>query len=168
MEWTDTLMFEAMPTISLGRTSPVLERTRVVSLEGVTLLHVSSTCREETVDALNLLRGFRATGRRVVLCNTSELVVGRQFGHQVVEQGAAKVLVSCGISGREVGIGARDAGLDLSSVVVCGEQMAASKVLSNQVMPGDTILLLGIDTEVFEEVVTQLEARFSVKPALAA
>jgi len=168
MEWTDTLMFEAMPTVSLEQASSVSEMISVVSLEGVTLLHANTTSREETAAALELLRGFRAAGRRVVLCNTTELVVGKQFGHEVVEQGAAKILISCGISGREVGIGARDAGLDLASVVVCGKPMAASKVLANQLIPGDTVLLLGVDHEVFDEIVAQLELRFSAKLALAA
>ena len=52
-----------------------------------------------------------------MLCDTSYLAddyrtVQRQLGHALVELGNAEVLVSCGLGGREVAIGARDEGLD--------------------------------------------------------
>jgi len=145
-----------------------MDNTRVVALEGITLLCANATSRQETAAALELLRGFRATGRRVVLCDTSRLVVGKQFGHEVVESGAAQILVSCGISGREVGIGARDAGLDLASVVVCSKPLACGQVLANLLTPGDTVLLLGIDSTAYDEVCMLLTQRFSMQSAVAA
>ncbi len=168
MEWTDTLMLETESADLSSEPESVMDFTRVVALPGITLLCANATSRAETSAALELLRGFRATGRRVVLCDTAQLIVGKQFGCEVVESGAANLLVSCGISGREVGIGARDAGLDLASVVVCSNPLAGGQVLANQLTPGDTVLLLGIDEEVSAEVATLLDRRFSLRSAVAA
>lgn len=168
MEWTDTLMLEPAPTGIPSERDSTLDFTRVVALQGVTLLYTDATSRDRTASALELLRGFRATGRRVVLCDTSRLVVGKQFGCEVVERGAANMLISCGMSGREVGIGARDAGLDLSSVVVCGNSLAGGQVLASQLVPGDTVLLLGVDQATSDEVAKLLDKKMSQKLAVAA
>lgn len=168
MEWTDTLMLDAAAASSMGRPESALDYTRVVALQGVTLLCAEATSRQETAAALELLRGFRATGRRVVLCDTSRLVVGKQFGSEVVDSAAAQMLISCGISGREVGIGARDAGLDLSSVIVCNKPLAGGQVLANQLVPGDTVLLLGIDKETCDEVAALITQSLSQRMQIAA
>jgi len=168
MEWTDTLMLETATTTMSQQPESALDYTRVFAVEGVTLLYANVTSRPEISAALKLLQSFRATGRRVVLCDTTELVVGKQFGCEVVEDGSAELLISCGISGREVGIGARDAGLDLSSVVICAKPLAGGQVLASQLAPGDTVLLLGIDNETCDEVAGILANRFSRRAALAA
>ncbi len=168
MEWTDTLMLETAPSAAASEPDSARDFTRVVALQGITLLCANTTSRRETASALELLRGFRATGRRVVLCDTSRLVVGRQFGCEVVESGAANMLVSCGVSGREVGIGARDAGLDLASVLVCSKPLAGGQVLANQLVPGDTVLLLGIDEKVCDEVARMIDHHLSLKTVIAA
>ena len=168
MEWTDTLMLETSASQAAVRRGSVMEHTRVVVLPGVTCLCVDTTSRDETAEALALLRDFRATGRRMVLCDTTRMVVGRQFGHEVVETGCAQLLISCGLSGREVGIGARDAGLDLASVVVCGHPLAGGQVLANQLLPGDTVLLLGVNPAECEQVIALLEQRLTVRSRMAA
>jgi|GEM_PF-1852104 len=168
MEWTDTLMLDETTKSAGTQPSQAMDFTRVVALEGLTLLCAQATSRTETLAALELLRDFRATGRRVVLCDTSQLIVGRQFGREVVESGAAQMLISCGISGREVGIGARDAGLDLSSVVVCPQPRAGGQVLATRLAPGDMVLLLGIDSKTCDSVIAQLDQHFSERSALAA
>ncbi len=168
MEWTDTLMLEAAPTALSRELDSAMDYTRVVALQGITLLCADATSRDETASALELLRGFRATGRRVVLCDTSRLVVGKQFGCEVVERGGANLLVSCGISGREVGIGARDAGLNLSSVVVCSKPLAGGQVVASQLAPGDTVLLLGIDSKTCDEVAKLIDNQWSMRTAVAA
>ena len=159
MEWTDTLMLDTAPTAKLSKPEPEIDFTRVVTLQGITLLCTNATSRHDIAAALELLRGSRVTGRRVVLCDTSRLVVGKQFGREMVEGGDVQIVVSCGISGREVGIGARDAGLNLASVVVCGNALAGGQVLANQLAPGDTVLLLGIDKATCESVATLLSER---------
>ena len=145
-----------------------MDYTRVTALHGITLLTADASSRQEIAAALNLLREFRAAGRRVVLCDTSRLVVGKQFGHELVQSGAAELLISCGLGGREVGIGARDAGLNLASVVVCSQTLAGGHVLANQLAPGDTVLLLGMDSFSCENIVAQLTQRFSRRAKIAA
>ncbi len=190
MDWTDTMMLEptprlraypgttaevshggeglqqqtvAGPSIKLADPEHATSSTRVITVQGVTLLHSDGGSRQELVAALESLRDFRAVGRRVVLCDTTELVVGRQFGCSLVEQGQVEVLVSCGRSGREIAIGARDAGLALADVVVCGRSTAASEVLSHRLAPGDTVLLLGVREESCNHIVAVLEQRLSLQ-----
>ncbi len=168
MEWTDTLMLDRISATTRGKSSGVQESTRVIPLPGITLLCATTSSREEISAALELLRGFRATGRRVVLCDTNELVVGKQFGSEVVETGGVSLLVSCGISGREVGIGARDAGLDLASVIVCNQPLAAGQVLRKQLTPGDTVLMLGIDNSTCMRLAATLEEHLVPRTVIAA
>ncbi len=168
MDWTDTLMLEAASNNSLAESNEAMQFTQVLTLPDVTLLCANATSRSETHAALELLRGFKASGRRVVLCDTTQFAVGRQFGCEVVEQGAANLLVSCGISGREVGIGARDAGLSLSGVVVCAKPNSGGQVLAHRLSAGDVVLLLGIDEQMCEELAELLTTRFSRNQALAA
>ena len=86
----------------------------------------------------------------------------------MVRRGAAELLVSCGISGREVGIGARDAGLALSSVVVCHKPQAGGQVVASRLAPGDTVLLLGFDEPSCDEVVGMIESQLTARLSAAA
>jgi len=146
---------------------------RVISLQGMSLLYANAKTFAQTVLALELLRGFRAAGRRVVLCDTLSLTAGsqsedRELGHALVEEAGAEVLITCGTTGRDVAVGARDAGLNLASVVVCREATGACGVLADLLAPGDTILLLGIQQSVCDQLVETLNKRSSPKVAAAA
>ena len=172
MDWTDTLFLESRdPSVAVAERT-VADGVRVIPVHGVTLLHAQVRTHEQTQIALKLLRGFRATERRVVLCDTSCLVddyltVERQLGNSLVELGEAEMLVSCGLCGRDVAIGARDQGLELANVVVCGDARSACEVLTHRLVPGDTVLLLGVDDETRARLVLSLEKRLS-RPAVAA
>ncbi|MGI9427520.1 MAG: hypothetical protein ACR2NM_02600 [Bythopirellula sp.] len=168
MEWTDTLMLDSFAAVSAGDSGAALDFTRVLPLPGITLLCANVNSSDETSAALKLLRGFRTSGRRVVLCNTYPLVAGKQFGQEVVEQGGAELLVSCGISGREVGIGARDAGLNLASVVVCTKPLSGGQVLAHRLAAGDVVMMLGFDEQSSDQVAQLLIDRFSAARAVAA
>jgi hypothetical protein len=78
------------------------------------------------------------------------------------------VLVSCGMAGREVAIGARDSGLDLANVVVCRDSRAACELMAAQLMPGDTVLLLGVDGETSDRLVELLDGRSNLQFSAAA
>jgi len=171
MDWTDTLMLE--PTrhasffegIAIDGGSKIdsikAVSARVLAVQGVSLVHAAGRDSGELSAALEILRGFRATGRRVVLYNTSSLTPGRQDGRSLVEKGGAQAVVSCGVHGRDLAIGARDAGLDLASVVVCRDVKAACEALVNQLGPGDTVLLWGVDQETCIRLVLWLDKHFS-------
>lgn len=169
MDWTDTLLFESH---SPGCDVAPRECVQVFPAHGVTLLQAGAGSHELTETALNSLRGFRAVGRRIVLCDTSGMsedfrAVERQLGHALVETGGANVIVSCGHAGRELAIGARDEGLELASVVVCSDARSACEVLANRLVPGDTVLLMGVDDAVRARLALSLEKRLS-RPARAA
>jgi hypothetical protein len=159
MEWIDTLMLEPKPQHKVTHLRIHRESMQVRAAQGTTLLCADIVTHQETTEALELLRGFRATGRRVVLCDTARINAGRQLGQSIVVEGAASVLVSCGISGREVAIGARDSGLDLANVVVCRDSRAACELLACRLAPGDTVLLLGADRETCDCLVDLLDNR---------
>lgn len=172
MEWTDTLFLEPTHDGAEGTKHAVDQGVQVIPVQGVSLLHSTVHSHEETETALKLLRGFRATGRRFVLCDASNMTehyqtAQRQLGHALVEVGKGDVVVSCGASGREVAIGARDEGLELSNVVVCGEARSACEVLTHRLSAGDSVLLLGVDNETRARLILSLEKRLS-RPALAA
>ena len=166
MEWTDVLMLDSLVSTPEGASGAAMDFTRVLPLPGITLLCANATSHHETTAALELLRGFRTSGRRVVLCDTYPLVVGKQFGREVVDQGGAELLISCGISGREVGIGARDAGLNLASVVVCSKPLSGGQVLAHHMVHGDVVLMLGFDTRSSNQVAQLLSERCSTNSAV--
>lgn len=167
MEWIDTLMLEPARQSKVTHLRIHREEMEVRVAQGTSLLCANIVTHQETTEALELLRGFRAVGRRVVLCDTSRISAGRQLGHAIVASGAASILVSCGMSGREVAIGARDAGLDLANVVVCRDSLAACELLAGRLLPGDTVLLLGADGETCDRLVQLLDDRsqFSLSAA---
>ena len=172
MEWTDTLFLEPSNRGAASTEHAVADGVQVIPVQDISLLYARVRTHDEIEAALKLLRGFRAVGRRVVLCDTSYLIddyhtVHRQLGHTLVEVGDAEVLVSCGLCGREVAIGARDEGLELANVVVCGDARSACEVLTHQLVAGDTVLLLGVDNETRARLILSLEKRLS-RPAVAA
>ncbi|MCA9231967.1 MAG: hypothetical protein KDA57_15065 [Planctomycetales bacterium] len=178
MEWTDTMMLEENRPLQFfdprrfnegaSVDSVKAVSARVLAVQGLSLLHASGRTNDEFSAALEILRGFRATGRRVVLCDTTRMAPGRQAGNSVVVRGGAGVVVSCGPHGRELAIGARDAGLDLASVVVCRDVKAACEALVHRLCPGDTVMLWGVEQETCNRLVMWLDRRFSEPTSAAA
>ena len=178
MEWTDTLMLESnrqKPFFDLSYNeedarvdSIKAVSARVLAVQGVSLMHTTGHTTEELAAALEILRGFRATGQRIVLCDASSLSSGRQAGQLMVEQGDARAVISCGSHGRDLAIGARDAGLDLSSVVVCQDVKAACEALVHRLVPGDTVLLWGVEQDACNRLVNWIGKYFSERPTAVA
>ncbi len=168
MEWTDTLMLEKTPASHVLHLRIPRETMEVKVAQGVSLILADIVTHQETFSALEALRGFRAVGRRVVFCDTTRITSGRQLGQSIVADGQATILVSCGMAGREVAIGARDSGLDLSNVIVCRDDRAACELLSCRLVPGDTVLLLGVDRSTCDRLVERLDNRNAYPVAVAA
>ena len=167
MEWTDTLILDTVRSECDADCQSALLAARVVTSKGITFLHTDVSSHSDATASLELLRGFKGAARRVVLCDPSKLAAGKQLGQTVVELGLAQVLVTCGRSGREVGIGARDAGLDLNSVVVCENSAAGFRVLTKLTSVGDTVLILGIEPSAVQQWIDSLEEDFSNRLAAA-
>lgn len=168
MEWTDTLMLEpAFRREQQNEPSGNLD-ARAISIRGVHLIQAIVNSRQEASEALKLLRGFSATGRRFVFCDSNQIVLGRQFGGEIVVHGHAQHLLACGIGSREIAVGARDAGLELANVTVCTQQNSACDVLLRNLRPGDTVLLLGIESNTFRQLVRKVEKHFLRNMSVAA
>ncbi|QEG34116.1 hypothetical protein Pr1d_13880 [Bythopirellula goksoeyrii] len=168
MEWTDTLMLEPAPPTKVTHMRIPREAMEVRVAQGISLICAGNVTHMGMTDALELLRGFRATGRRIVMCDTSRLSAGRQLGQAIVAEGCGTIVISCGTSGREVAIGARDSGLDLANVVVCQDSKAACELLANRLLPGDTVLLLGAEQHACDQLVDLLDRRASESHSAAA
>jgi len=137
----------------------------LVTVSGTTLLHTAACTPAAADAALKSLRGFRAVGRRIVWCNSTELSrtpradVGA-WGRKLVELGGAEMAVVCGAAARDLAVAARDAGLPLGRVVVCRDDAAARNVLADSINAGDCVLALGIAAESCYKLAERLESRF--------
>jgi hypothetical protein len=137
-----------------------------IRVPGATLLVVPQATVAAAEAALKSLRGCRGANRRVAWCNISELartpgVDLRQWGRRLVEEGGVAMVVVCGASGRDLAVGARDAGLALGRVVVCRDEATARNVLGDSIAAGDTVLALGIGMEGCQRLTDRLESRFT-------
>jgi hypothetical protein len=155
------------PVVTHFRVSRETMQVRVA--QGVSLIvSESDGGLLDTSSALEMLRGYRAVGRRVVMCDTSQIPAGKQLGQAIVSEGCGTVLISCGTSGRDVAIGARDSGLDLANVVVCSDSRSACELLARRLLPGDIVLLLGAEQQTCDYLVAQLDQRAARNQPLAA
>lgn len=169
MSFSDPNMVEAGSNGQVTHLRFPRSSTQVRVAQGVSIICCDGTAEDFNVSAaLELLRGFRVTGRRVVLCDTSRLPAGRQLGQAIVAEGSGTILVSYGTGGRDVAIGARDSGLDLGSVVVCSDSHSACELVTRQLLPGDTVLLLGAEQRTCDQVVALLDEKAARTRILAA
>ena len=138
----------------------------VIRVPGATLLMAPQATVAAAEVALKSLRGFKTDGRRVAWCNTTELARTpgadlRSWGRRLVEQAGAEMVVVCGNGGRDVAVGARDAGLPLGRVIVCRDEATARNVLGDSIATDDAVLALGIGGDGCQRLADRLESRFS-------
>ena len=144
----------------------------VLRVPGATLLVAPQATLAATEAGMKALRGLRSSGRRVVWWNVSEMARTQgvdlcQWGRRIVEEAGAALVVVCGVGGREVAVGARDAGLALGRVVVCRDEATARNVLGDSIASGDTVLALGVGMEGCGRLCDRLESRFARQLAAA-
>ena len=164
---TPTTLTPAAVTVA-----PIVPTTgpAVLRFPGATLLVSPQGSAAAAETALKTLRGFKTAHRRVAWWNATELARTsnadlRSWGRRAVEEGGAEMVVVCGAGGRDLAVGARDAGLALGRVVVCRDEATARNVLGDSVGAGDVVLALGINAESCEPLGERLESRFSRKLA---
>ena len=153
----------------VGPTAPT---PTVIRVPGATLLVAPQATLAATEAGLKSLRGLRSAGRRVVWWNVSEMsrTAGAdlpQWGRRLVEEAGASLVVVCGLGGRDVAVGARDAGLALGRVVVCRDEATARNVLGDSIASGDTVLALGVGMDGCQRLTDRLESRFARQLAAA-
>jgi hypothetical protein len=137
-----------------------------IRVPGVTLLHTPHATAAAAEAALKSLRGFGTEGRRVAWCNPAELARTpatdvRSWGRRLVEMGGAELVVVFGSGGRDMAVGARDAGLPLGRVVVCRDEATARNVLGDSIAAEDVVLALGVGSDGCQRLADRLESRFA-------
>lgn len=147
-------------------------RPRLMPAPGASLLVAPHATPGEAEAALTALRDFRATGRRVIWCDASELAASphvdlHAWGARFVEDGLADALVVSGHGARELAMAARDAGLPVGRVVVCSDDPTARNLLNDSLIPGDTVLALGIGSASCAKLAERLASRFEVESMAA-
>lgn len=142
-------------------------RPRLMAAPGATILsapHASPVVAEAALDSL---RQFRAAGRRVIWCDATELADSphvdlHAWGARFVEDGQADAVIVSGHGARELATAARDAGLPVGRVVVCSDDPTARNLLNDSLIPGDTVLALGISAASCDKLAERLASRFEV------
>jgi len=121
--------------------------------------------------ALEELRGLDHQGRRWIVCGDlcgprwDNGIMHERIGADAVYLGDANGLVACGQFARNVALGARDAGLPLSRVVVCHHIREVSEALRRLVAPGDSVLVAGSRHLNLVPLVENLERNHAAKAA---
>jgi hypothetical protein len=136
----------------------------VINTPGAAILHAPHSTTSAADAALKSLRGFKAARRRIVWCNTTDLVRHSsdpgKWGGRLVDQGGADMVVVAGVGAREIAIAARDAGLPLGRVVVCRDDATARNVLGDSMTAGDAVLALAVDADSCRRLAERLESKF--------
>ena len=136
----------------------------VITAPGVTILHAPHAAGLAADAALSSLRGLKGVRRRVVWCNSTQMIrtpaESRAWGQKLVDQGGANMVVVSGAGAREIALAARDAGLPIGRVVVCRDDATARNVLGDSIAAGDALLALSIDAETCQRLAERLESKF--------
>lgn len=134
---------------SLSRFRALPMHCEVVESGGQTW--IDDTCHaspESMRAALELLRDFDSSGRRVVVCGDLDSPpqdaarLHRRVGDDMVTRCGADVLVACGEHASQVVYGARDAGMPKCQTSACTLADAA-RAVRDVVRPGDVVLIKG-------------------------
>ena len=123
---------------------------RIVEGTATTLLDCCQNASPDMMQqAFRELQKYPTTGKRWVVCGDycsqrwDDGVMHRQLGSQAITDGSADRVIGCGQFGREIAIGARDAGMPMSSVTVCRQVHEAVQFLKRNLSAGDAVLVAG-------------------------
>ncbi len=141
-------------------------RCEVVSVGDVTVINDSYNASPMAMRAaLELLRDFDASGRRIVVCGDM-----RELGHEaaewhhklgdeVVTLCGAEMLLACGGHAGDVVAGARAAGMPTSRALACTQSSEVLARLDDLLKPGDVLLVKGSRAMALEQIVQELMNR---------
>jgi UDP-N-acetylmuramoyl-tripeptide--D-alanyl-D-alanine ligase len=157
---------------ALAGFDPVPMRCEVTEVGGATIINDAYNASPAAMRAaLELLRDFRATGRRVFVCgDMGELgdesaALHRRLGREAVALYGADRLIACGDYARHVASGARAAGLPPELAVVCRNVEEVFPRLSETISPGDVVLVKGSRAMGMERVVEAMGPHLALQTA---
>lgn len=136
----------------------------VSEIRGATIIHDGHNASAPAMRAaLELLRDFDATGRRIVLLGDiaagedEAILLHRQLGNQVVTLCGADVLIACGDHAGDVVAAARAAGMPSRQAIACRTPEEAPPYLGQIILPGDVVLIKGARVLAMQHVVDALK-----------
>lgn len=139
-------------------------RCEVSEIRGATIIHDGhKTSAPAMRAALELLRDFDTTGRRIVLlgdiaaAEDEVVLLHRQLGNQVVTLCGADVLIACGDRAGDVVAAARAAGMPSRQAIACRTPEEALPYLGQLILPGDVVLIKGAHVLAMQHVADALK-----------
>jgi UDP-N-acetylmuramoyl-tripeptide--D-alanyl-D-alanine ligase len=139
-------------------------RCEVREIRGATIINDACNSDPSAMQAaLDLLREFDASGRRIVVCGASAEPAQRgaaghwRLGKEIILRGGAELVVACGEFARHVTSGARAAGLARTRAIPCDTVDDVLPYLGQAILPGDVVLITGSPMMGMERLVEALE-----------
>jgi UDP-N-acetylmuramoyl-tripeptide--D-alanyl-D-alanine ligase len=138
-------------------------RCEVIEARGATIINDAYNASPTAMQAaLELLRDFETSGRRIVVCgDMAELgsdapLLHAQLGNQVVTLCGADLLIACGEHAGQVVAAARAAGMPHAHAIPCRTPEDALPYLGQAILPGDVVLVKGSRVVAMERIVDAL------------
>ena len=150
---------------ALGDFDSVPMRCEVTQIRGATIINDAYNASPMAMRAaLEVLREFDASGRRIVVCGdmgelgdeATDLHYG--LGNEIVTLCGADLLIACGRFARDVAAGARDAGMPKIRSITCQTPEETLPYLGQAILPGDVVLVKGSRVLAMERVVEALRS----------
>ncbi len=137
-------------SVALEGFDPLPMRCEVVEARGATIINDTYNASPAAMKAaLELLRDFDASGRRIIVCGDmaelgeESVRLHRQLGNHVVSLCGADLLIACGEFARDVVVGARAAGMPPTRTIPCRTPEETLPFLGQVILPGDVVLVKG-------------------------
>ncbi|MBN2218248.1 MAG: UDP-N-acetylmuramoyl-tripeptide--D-alanyl-D-alanine ligase [Pirellulales bacterium] len=145
---------------ALAEFNPVPMRCEVSEVRGATVINDAYNANPVSMRAaLELLRDFDTSGRRIIVCGDmaelGDASIRHHFrlGREVVNVGGADLLIACGRFARTVVDGARAAGMPQGRTIPCTTPTEALPYLGQAILPGDVVLVKGSRSMNMEQVI---------------
>ncbi len=149
---------------ALENFDPLPTACEVSEIRGATIIHDGHNASAPAMRAaLELLRDFDTTGRRIVVlgdvaaAEDEAVLLHRQLGNQVVTLCGADVLIACGDCARDVVAAARAAGMPSRQAIACRTPEEAPAYLGQILLPGDVVVIKGVRVLSMQHVVDALK-----------
>lgn len=149
---------------ALAHFDPLPMRCEVIEARGATIINDAYNASPTAMKAaLELLRDFDASGRRIIVCGDmaelgdEAIRLHRQLGNQVVSLCGADLLIACGEYARDVVAGARTAGMPATRAIPCRTPEETLPFLGQVILPGDVVLVKGSRVMEMERLVEAMQ-----------